>query len=120
MMAARIVRDEIHRRMTVGPAGDSGAVDAFRAPKLDERIAEAVLAQSSGKAHRCSLAGRGDRRVGGVAAEPLEPARFARRGLVELDHWLAEADEIGCGGNWHGHWLRDVDWIVFPIEDGPG
>ena len=84
------------KRVAVG--ADAALLDAFVAPELAQHRAVSVVADRREVADARALARRRDREVRGVTAEALEidPAVFGA-GLVELDHRLAEGEDVDCG-----------------------
>ena len=60
-----------------------------------QQRAVGVVAQGADVRHAGALPGGGDREVGGVTPESLAvPGAALLAGLVELDHGLAERDDV--------------------------
>ena len=97
-MALRVMGDEVYSgQVTVG-AGDRAAVHRLPRPQPDETVARPVAAQGGDHAHAGAVAGGGDGRVGGIAAEPLQivPAAIGlRRQLGKFQHRLSHAEQVG-------------------------
>ena len=98
MVAGGIVGDEVDRGEGVAIGGHAAVVDAFALPELAQHRAVGVVADRREVADARALARRRDREVRAVAAEALqvEAAAFGA-GLVELDHRLAEGEDVDGG-----------------------
>jgi len=95
VMPGFVVGDEVDRGEGVGIGDDAGVVDAFARPHRAQHRAVDVAAERREIADLGALARRRDREVRRVAAEALqiEPP-VAVAGLVELDHRLAEGEDV--------------------------
>jgi hypothetical protein len=90
--------DEIDRRGVGFGAADGAGVDPLLGPEAHEAIAGRVAAQGGDVGDAGALAGGGDGGVAGVAADAFEIEATTVGGLgklVELQHRLADADQIG-------------------------
>jgi len=95
VVAARVVRDEVDRRERVGVAAHRRMVDAFAAPQRAQHRAVGVVAERADVGDARALARRGDGEVARVPAVALQvDAAVALARLVELDHRLAERDDV--------------------------
>ena len=98
VMARGVVGDEVDGGKSVAVAAHAAVVDAFLAPHRAQHRAVDVVAERGDVAGARALARRGDSEVRGVAAEPLEvETPLGRARLVELDHRLAESEDVHGG-----------------------
>ena len=100
-MTRRVVGDEVDGGEGVAVAAHAAVVDTFLAPHRAQHRAVDVVAERGQVAGARALSCRGDGEVRGVAAEALQveaPVGGAR--LVELDHRLAEGEDVHGG---HGY-----------------
>ena len=105
-MARGVVGDEVDGGEGVAVAAHAAVVDAFLAPHRAQHRAVDVVAERGDVAGARALARRGDGEVRGVAAEALQvEAPVGGAGLVELDHRLAEGEDVRGG---HGAYLSSV------------
>src|SRR5690606_17935994 len=82
-----------------------GVVHALLVPQAAQQGAIGVVAERAEVGHTRALARRRDGEVRGVATEALQvQAAFALTGLVELDHRLAQRDDVE--GLARGHQMR--------------
>jgi hypothetical protein len=97
MMAGGVVGDEVDRGERVAVGANAALLDAFAAPEIAQHRAIGVVADCGEVADARALARRRDREVRGVATEALEvDATAFGSGLVELDHRLAEGEDVDC------------------------
>ena len=92
-MTIIIMGDEVVTGGVIGIALHMARIDIFRRPQFHQSIAEHIASKRGQITDTDTLARGSDRTVGGVAAEPLQ--KRSRRLLVEFDHRLADADDIG-------------------------
>lgn len=103
-----------------GVASYGGGVDAVRADRVDQVVAEAVGADAADPAHGVSGGGEHARHVGLGSADAAVEGRYVGEapgyGGHEGDHGLAERDDIhGCvvrggGGSGGGHGGSGSSW----------
>ncbi len=103
-MPVGIVGHEIDGGECAGVAAHALVIDAFSTPEFAQLPAVRVVADGREVAGLRTLARRGNHEIRGVAAEALQEkpaAAFAP--LVELDHGLAEGQDVEAAVVVHGH-----------------
>ena len=97
VVSRSVVADEVDRGERIGVGRDAGIVDPFFAPHRAQHRAVDVVAERREIADLRALPRRRDGEVRGVAAEALQiDAARGLAGLVELDHRLAEGEDVRC------------------------
>ena len=105
VMACRVVGDEIDRGEGLGIGDHARVVDTLAIPQAAQHRAVGVVTERTDVGHPGALARGGDGEVAAVAAEALQVGTAVTlAGLIELDHRLAEGDdvealEVGAGGS---------------------
>ena len=100
-MAVTAVRNKIDARRRERVGFDPGRVHALARPERAQRFAESVVAQAGQIGCARARAGRGNGAIARVSAETLAVDGAIWPGLVELDHRLAQGDNIKTFGR---HW----------------
>src|SRR5213075_664177 len=98
-VAERMSRLAMPHEVDAGRSGgvdtDAFGIDPFFVPKREKHASELVIAELGDVGAPCTLAQRGNHHIRRVAAESLQistPISVAR--LIELDHRLADGDDI--------------------------